>query len=403
MNARLLAFGLLAVGIMFSAAGRALAAPVLVDAEKGIALNVGAFVQPQFQLTAPATSGGGSAGVGSPDGGPSFDFFLRRVRLMVWGSVTPQLSFFIDTDQPDLGKGGRFDSSMFIQDAFISYAFSPAVKIDAGMMLVPFARHTIEGAIGLHALDYHGQLIRLPAGKIFRDTGVQVRGMLLDDRLHYRLGIFEGVRATPPPAMPATPPPPPLNEHGLPRLTAQLRYNLMGTEPDFFLKGIYFSPTPLISFGIGADMQPAAVYVINADATVSTAAYFAMSFDAFAEYPLSADDEIVAKANFFYYADGWNNLTTPTTMTNGGFGFFIEGGYRYGWIEPLVYFEYLRGGDNTLELVSPHVGANAWLTQHNFNLKFDFGYRHVDQLNMSTGIIETDEDILFTLQAQLYF
>jgi hypothetical protein len=400
VKARLL---LASVVASLSLSSPAFAAPVLVDAEKGIAVNLGAFLQPWFQMTVPTASGGGSPGVGAPDGSsPSFDFFLRRVRLMAFGSVTPQLSFFIETDQPDFGKGGNFTSSMFIQDAFLTYAFAPQFKVDAGMMLVPFSRHTIEGAIGLNAIDYHGQLIRLPAGKIWRDTGVQVRGLLLQDRLHYRLGIFEGVRNgaqvfdPPPPNTMAPPTPPALNDAGLPRVTGQLRYNLMGSEADFFLKGIYFSPTPLISFGVGADLQHNAVYV-GAD----PGTYFALSVDAFVEYPFSADDEVIVKANFFHYSDGRSWVPGQSALANGGFGFFFEAGYRHGFIEPLVYIEYLRGGDDTLEIISPHVGVNCWVTQHNFNLKADVGYRRTDAF-VGTGI-DTNEDILLTVQSQLYF
>lgn len=392
----------IAAALTTIAIGRSVAnaAPVLVDNEKGMALNVGAFLQPQFQLTAATTSGGGSPGVGSPDGsGPSFDFFVRRVRLMAWGSVNNELSFFIDTDQPNIGKGGKFDTSMFVQDAFLTYAFSPAIKIDAGMLLVPFSRHTIEGAIGLHAIDYHAQLIQLPAGRYFRDTGVQLRGMLLDDRLHYRIGLFEGVRHDPALVVPmGTPVPLPLNQHGLPRVTGQVRYNILGSEPDFFLKGIYFSPTPLVSVGLGADVQSNAVYYGGVPKT-----YLALSLDAFAEYPLSTDDEILAKANVFYYGDGQRNLTPDITLLReGGIGFFVEVGYRHGWIEPLAYLEYLRGGNNTLELVAPHIGANFWLIQHNFNLKLDVGYQRRDALNL-VGVVVSTEDILATLQAQLYF
>ena len=241
-------------------ASQASAAQVYADEEKGISVNVGVLLQPQMQLTAPASKGEGS--VGAPDGkSPSLDFFARRIRLMSWGSVTKNLSYFVETDQPNFGKGGDFSSSMYIQDAFLTYAFAPEFKIDAGMMLVPFARHTIEGAVGLNALDYHAEMIRLPAGKVWRDTGVQFRGLVADNLIHYRLGVFEGARngvVTPPAAMAA--PRPALNDAGLPRFTGQVRLNLLGSEPDFFLNwqitsdvtlalryGIFFPGAAIIS------------------------------------------------------------------------------------------------------------------------------------------------------------
>jgi hypothetical protein len=421
VKARLLLLSVVAILVV---SRPAFAAPVLVDAEHGVAVNLGVFLQPWFQVTAPAVTNGGSKGIGAPDGsGPSFDFFLRRVRLMAFGSVTKNLSFFVETDQPNFGKGGDFTSSMFIQDAFLTYTFSPALRVDAGMLLVPFSRHTIEGAIGLHALDYHGDLIRLPAGKIWRDTGVQVRGLLLDDHIHYRLGVFEGVRNSAAPVIAIPPPAPgetaptalaPLNDNGLPRLTAQVRFNLLGTEGDFFLKGIYFSQTPLVSFGLGVDYQPGAVYQDippgaafatlpgnSPQTAIAPGDYVALSLDAFVELPLFADDELIAKANLFYYGEGSSRIPGTTALPNGGIGFFVEAGYRHGWIEPLAYVEYMRGGDDTLEIFAPHVGVNFWVTQHNFNLKADVGYRKTETLVDTTT--DTREDIFGTLQAQLYF
>jgi hypothetical protein len=130
--------------------------------------------------------------------------------------------------------------------------------------------------------------------------------------------------------------------------------------------------------------------------------YFALSADAFVEYPLSPDDEILAKANFFYYAKGTNAVPGQFVLPEGAVGFFLEAGYRHGWFEPLAFIEYLRGGNGTLEMFAPHVGANFWLMQHNFNLKLDLGYRKTDTL-LATGVVETKEDILVTLQSQLYF
>lgn len=113
-------------------------------------------------------------------------------------------------------------------------------------MLVPLSHHTLGGATSLHALDYHSDLIRFPAGHTFRDVGLQFRGLVANDMIHYRFGIFNGVRqaavSAPPPPDPALPPPPanyPVNNLGLPRFAGHLRVNVVGVEPDFFVKGIY--------------------------------------------------------------------------------------------------------------------------------------------------------------------
>jgi len=284
----------------------------------------------------------------------------------------------------------------------LTYQFAPELKIDAGMMLVPLSHHTIEGAVGLDAVDYHADMIRFPAGKIFRDVGVQLRGLLVDGAIHYRLGVFEGVRNTavpvPAPVMPPVPPPPALNPGGVPRFAGQLRFNLMGSEPDFFLKGLYFAAKPIISIGVGADLQPKAVYKLDGQPGM----YIAESGDLFAEYPFSATDEIVVKANIFHYGEGRSPIPGSTALAAGGTSLYVEAGYRHDWIEPLAFVEYLKGNDSSVTIFAPHAGANFWINKHTFNVKLDVGYRKTDTTT-AAGATTTFKDLLGTLQTQLFF
>jgi hypothetical protein len=384
---------------IFCVTSNAAAVPVLVDEEKGIAFNVGALIQPWLQLTAPGAEGEGSAGIGSPNGSPNFDFYLRRARILVFGSVTKELSFFIDTDQPNYGKNGDYTTPpMFVQDAFFSYAFMPEFKIDAGMMLLPLSHHTIEGASGLHALDYHGLTVRLPGSKVFRDTGVQFRGVLLNDKLAYRVGVFEGVRYVPP-AVPALAPavdPPAVNPSGLPRITGQLRFNVMGAENDFFLKGIYFSPTPIVSVGVGMDYQGDAVL---AGTPAEPKAHTGLSADVFAELPFSEEDELIVKGNVFLYGDGAPGLPT------GGTTFYAEAGFRHGWLEPLAFVDVVAA-DN-VNVLAPHLGVNFWINKYTFNTKIDVGYITTETTAMNAMTMmettTTTKDIVGTLQGQVSF
>ncbi len=392
--------------LMVTLHGRiASAVPVVDDKEKDIKVNVGVLVQPTFQMTMPGSNGstgcgGGvtqrcSAGIGNPRGeGPSYDFFLRRARLMVWGTASKEIGFFVDTDEPNIGKGGTFSTSSFIQDAFLTYSFMPELRIDAGLMLVPLSHHTLEGATSLNALDYHSDLVRFPVGRIFRDVGVQVRGLALNEMLHYRFGIFEGVRnsSVPQPAAPA-PPHATLNGGGIPRFTLHVRGNVLGSEPDFFFKGIYFSEKPIISVGVGADYQPNAVFTPSANA----GDYFAASGDVFVEYPFTAVDELIFKANYFFYAKGASTLGN-STLPYGANAVYAELGFRHDFIEPVIFADVLKGNRESISIVSPHVGVNFWVVKHNFNVKTDFGYKKIERKNAAT-----QQDILWTTQAQLFF
>jgi hypothetical protein len=389
------------------------AVPVVEDKEKDIKVNVGVLVQPTFQLTAPAsdgTTGCGngatqrcSAGIGNPRGdGPSYDFFLRRARLMVWGTASKEIGFFVDTEEANLGKGGTFSTFTFIQDAFLTYSFMPELRIDAGLMLVPLSHHTLEGATSLNALDYHADLVRFPTGRIFRDVGVQLRGLALNDMLHYRFGIFEGVRnaTVPQPVQPAPPAPPvplhaTLNGGGIPRFTLHVRGNLLGSEPDFFFKGIYFSETPIISLGVGADYQPKAVFKYSAAGDAGD--YFAASGDVFVEYPFSAADEIIFKANYFFYAKGATGIGN-SNLYAGGNALYAELGFRHDFIEPVIFADVLKGNRESISIIAPHLGVNFWVVKHNFNVKTDLGYKKTERKNQAT-----QKDFLWTTQAQLFF
>lgn len=396
------------------------AVTVFEDKEKGVVVNVGVLAQPWLQVTAPATDNGSgpcgsdtrlncSANIGNPEGdGPSFDMFMRRARLMLWGNVTKDLAVFIDTDQANWGKNGLYNQPMVVQDAFFSYTIAPELKIDAGLMLVPLSHHTLEGATSLHALDYHSDLIRFPAGHTFRDVGLQFRGLLAGDKLHYRVGIFNGVRqnAVPAPADPAMAPLP-VNNHGLPRFTGHLRANIVGVEPDFFLKGIYFSETPIVTVGVGADYQPSALIRSPAE-PLERRSYFQGSLDVFAEIPFSADNEVIVKANVFYASIGASGVTGPAVNARpqGAMGGYLEAGYRMGWIEPLAFVEAYQEPDAEDEpgarsMISPHVGVNFWAMKHNFNIKTDLGYRVYQQnLDEPPAAIR---DIFWTTQGQVFF
>ena len=116
-------------------------------------LNVSVLVQPWTQLSKD----------GAPAGGMGTDFFLRRTRLLVFGNVTERVSFFVDTDQPNLGRDGNWNPAFYIQDAFISVKLTDnPLFIDAGMILAPFSHHSLQGAVALNTVDYHASLVRFP-------------------------------------------------------------------------------------------------------------------------------------------------------------------------------------------------------------------------------------------------
>ena len=87
---------------------------------------------------------------GAPDGTAwSKDFFIRRSRILLFGELWKNISFFFETDQANWGKGGKWDAAFFVQDAYVTFKVVDAFMVDVGMVMLPFSRANLQGAIGL--------------------------------------------------------------------------------------------------------------------------------------------------------------------------------------------------------------------------------------------------------------
>jgi len=362
-------------------ASNAAAINVLKDEEQHRSLDVGVLLQPQVQITKD----------GAPDAtSASTDLFLRRARIMVFGEVLQGLTFFVDTDQPNWGKNGKWDGALVVQDAFGSYELVRQLTVDAGFMLVPFTHNTLEGAASLHALDYHAALIHYPTGvgPAFRDAGVQLRGLAFGDHLHYRLGVYEGVRgpavATAPAPAPGSPESLPLNPDGEPRFAGMLRANILGVEDKFFMRGIYFAEAPMLSLGVGFDYQRHVTRI-----PTGIGSHAALSGDVYFECPFSTKDELLAKAAIVHYAEGSGSIATGT-------GAFGEVGFRHDWLEPLVGLDYFHANRGLEDYYAFKGGLNFWLKQLAANIKTEVAYTVDDR-------VIHRRDLVGTLQGQIFF
>jgi len=354
------------------------AVTVFEDKANDRSLAVGVLLQPQVQTTEDGAPNGQDFGT---------DFFLRRARLYVAGEVLKGLTFFFQTDQPNWGKGGNFTVPFYVQDAFISYQVDRALTVDSGFFLVPLEHQTLEGTATLHPIDYHGAVILFPAtfGILFRDLGLEARGLLLNDRIHYRLAVLAGTRG---PDIPtgAAAGTPDLNPDAEPRFTGQLRFNLYGVEDKFLFNGIYFSDTPMISVGIGGDFQRNSVRT-----PTGVADYGVVSGDLFFEYPLSADEEVILKGDVADWREGSGSASTGVTAWG-------EAGFRIAWIEPLVGADWFHAEQGLKDYTAIRPGLNFWLRRHTFNIKAEAAWTSTH--TPSTG---TDRAFVATLQGQVFF
>jgi hypothetical protein len=170
------------------------------------------------------------------------NIFFRRLRLMGGFKFSDQLSFFIESDVPNLGKGNadgsKNNADIFIQDATATYMFSKGFQIDGGLMLPPNTYNHTQSAASLLTVDFgfssFNESTPLTA-RTGRDYGVQARGYLAGDHLEYRAGVFQGARGA---------------GSVNPFLFAgRLTFWAWGAQTGFFYRGTSLGKTPALGIG----------------------------------------------------------------------------------------------------------------------------------------------------------
>jgi len=299
------------------------------------------------------------------DQGPSIktDFYLRRVRLLFSGQIAPNVNFFFGTLNADMGKNGDMSSRTLIADAWMEFVIADYLKINAGLLKLPFSRHMQQTGAKLHGLDFHGSCLCRYGGIGHRDMGVMARGLLADNKIDYRIAIVDGLEYSP--GNPnANPPIPDTNKNDSPRLVGRVGYNVFDAEPGYFWAGTYLGTKKILTFGASFDIQPG-VGGEDGDELFS-----AFAFDAFADIPMGKNG-IVSTLNFYSFGAGG--------MVPKGHGLWADFGYRIDKIEPLIAFEWYSPSEGDAGKRLAFLGGlNWWIHGHNVNIKFQFGTEKLD-------------------------
>ncbi len=372
---------------------------VTVHESDAASLKLGFLLQPQLHLMQHGTT----------EDGLGIDPYIRRARILMAGKVGENVHFFAETDNPNFGKNGDWTGKTFIQDAFVEFNLGKPLKIDVGMLLMPFAHHSFQSATSLLTMDYHGGMIKYSSGYIWRDAGVMLRGSVANDKLDYRLAITNGVENQLPTTMVddgtgtmiETPMDNALNPSDLPRMMARVNFNVFDSEDGvgaggFFYDGIYLkenengkliSSKKVLSFGAAVDYQGNAVY----DASGETNAWMGVAADAFWDLPMGdKKHSLNGQVDFFMY-----NMGDAHALN--GMGVFGDLGYRIHRVQPLVSVEWFDYAEHdTMDWMTVMGGVNWWYMGHTANVKLQAG---------ATRLGDSDQDFGFSaaVQSQLNF
>jgi hypothetical protein len=297
------------------------------------------------------------------------NLFVRRLRLLFGGQVAKNVTFFVETDAPNLGKtiagSKNITPSVIVQDAYAEFKVADAFMLDAGLMFVPFSRNGLQSAATLLPIDYGAFTFSNSTPEqsaTGRDTGFQARGYGVGSRLEYRVGVFQGARDAG-------------SDNGF-RYTGRAQYNFLDTESGFFYTGTYLGKKRILAAGVAFDKQTH---------------YNGIDADMFIDYPLGPG---AVTGQFDYNRfDGGTTLVALPKQNN----VLVEAGYFVQALKLTPVMQFVRRnivntstGDESLT----SIGANYWWAGQNANIKAAY-----TRLSPS-GLPRQNE---FTLQLQLFY
>ena len=277
--------------------------------------------------------------------------FFRRLRLMAGSSITDNLSFFLESDSPNLGKelgDGTHRADIYLQDAIVSYAFRHEFQLTGGMILIPVSRNSGQSASSLSPIDYGPYSFMsssITRSKVGRDYGVMARGYI-KNHLEYRVGMFRGNRN---------------HEGDFPyRYLFRFVYYPFEADTGFYYAGPTFGKKRIIGIGASLDRQ---------------GTYSANSVDVFVDQPFNNGDAFTVRADFIRYDQQTAFLDQAAALPTQN-DWLLEGNYYFHKTQFALFLQYASS-----DLTDPDPEDNQkiqggiayYFIQNKINIKAGFG------------------------------
>ena len=214
------------------------------------------------------------------------NLYLRRGRFMLGGDLGSNISFFFETDDPNLGKTPKaLNTGFLIQDALIEWKLSNALQLEGGIMFAPFSRQEMQSTASYYSIDISpvSTISNSPTGSsALRDTGFGARGFFLKDHLQYRMGVFQGERDS--------------NAHNALRAAAYVQYDFFEPEKGYAYIGTALGKKKILALDFGVDKQ---------------SSYRAYSANLASDTPVRSGDEIGLNLQYLHFDGRQKFLSIP--------------------------------------------------------------------------------------------
>jgi hypothetical protein len=305
------------------------------------------------------------------------NLFIRRSRFLVTGSVAKNVTFFIQTDDPNLGKSPKaLTAGFLVQDAWAEWKVSEEFAFSGGLFLVPLSRNELTSTTSFLTLDIS------PTSTVFatptqtsgtRDTGFQAKGYLADGRLEYRVALTQGVRNAASTGRVAS--------GNAFRHTVFLNYDFFEKERGYVYAGTNRGTKKVVAISSGYDGQKD---------------YKSYTGSLFGTIPVNGKDEVAFLVQGNHY-DGGKFITSLPHQSDylGEFGYYLAPSK----VQPFVKFEDQKFNPDS----TPSKNQKRYAGGLNYyvmgqNLKFTGQLTHVKPQN---GAIHSTNE--YTVQMQVWY
>ena len=265
---------------------------------------------------------------GAPNGtSNSQDFSLDSARIYLSGSLNKNIKGMLNTEKDIAGQGFQ------VIDANVQFAIAPELTIWAGRFLSPSDRANMAGPYYSLGGGYWAGIASrygYNGGHIGRDDGVAVVGSVMDGKLAYSFGVFEGNTAfqiAPVTLGTRT------GSDGL-MYAGRVQVDFWDAEPGYYGTGNYLGSKDILAFGIAGRSQKNGAY-----STTATGDYASYSIDFLMEKKGVGPGALSIEAAGYDYDTSDVFLSEQGTAYSAGVGYIFNQKVGWGQFQPFVRYQ----------------------------------------------------------------
>jgi len=267
---------------------------------------------------------------GAPNGtSDSNDFSLDSARIFLSGSLNKYIKGMLNTEKDIAGQGFQ------AIDANVQLEIAPEFTIWAGRFLSPSDRANLAGPYySLGGGYWSGIASRYGynGGYIGRDDGVAAVGSLLDGKLSYSVGAFEGHTAfkIAPVAGLVTP----ITGSDELMYAGRLQIDLWDPEPGYYGTGNYLGGKDILAIGIAGRTQGG-----GSSSALKTGDYSSYSVDFLLEKKDVGPGAISLEAAYYDYNTDDVFLSEQGKAYSAGLGYIFNDTVGWGKFQPYLRYQ----------------------------------------------------------------